>query len=154
MKESGSNLQSSVLPYAFEVCQYQVVLAATIEPALKESGSLVGDSIPCKLEIFAKFWCDSASDNLEAVYEVKFSEASWLLSGLKRHRFSLNKDEKFVTTLDLIPVSAGKLLLPNVEVVTFTGGVQLYCGYPSSEEVMILPRESTTLFVPFGPAPV
>lgn len=141
----------------------------------------VGQAIPAELVIrHSRSWnsLDAKSgeveigddDELEFFYEIQHSLEVWLVSGRKRAHFSAKEGQVHKFPILLVPLKAGNLLLPNVEVKQVIpieqGGEGVSCetDYRSNgESVLVLADvRSTTVRIdsPFGedgfggPAPV
>lgn len=141
----------------------------------------VGQAIPAELIIrHSRSWnsLDAKNgeveigddDELEFFYEIQHSLEAWLVSGRKRAHFSAKEGQVHKFPVLLVPLKAGNLLLPNVEVKQVIpieqGGEGVSCetNYRSNgESVLVLADvRSTTVRIdsPFGedgfggPAPV
>ncbi|RPB04129.1 hypothetical protein L873DRAFT_1759340 [Choiromyces venosus 120613-1] len=131
----------------------------------------VGQAIPAELIIrHSRSWNSldakhgeveiGDNDELEFFYEIQHSLEVWLVSGRKRAHFSAKEGQVHKFPVLLVPLKAGNLLLPNVEVKQVVpvekGGEGVSCetNYRSNgESVLVLPDvRSTTVRIdsPFG----
>ncbi|KAG0636053.1 trafficking protein particle complex subunit 10 [Tuber brumale] len=131
----------------------------------------VGQAIPAELIIrHSRSWNSldvkngefeiGDDDELEFFYEIRHSLEVWLVSGRKRAHFSAKEGQVHKFPILLVPLKAGNLLLPNVEVKQVVPieqgeeGVSCETDYRSNgESVLVLPDvRSTTVRIdsPFG----
>ncbi|KAJ3405820.1 hypothetical protein HDU80_000724 [Chytriomyces hyalinus] len=141
-------VDASSLPYGFDIERHQIVLSAGVLPVHTLPDYRVGSVISCVLTVNATFWSDDvASESLEVTYDISADNRRWIVSGLSRRRFSIKKGEVSEFRFDLMAISAGKLLLPLVKVASVQPSVSVYCSYPRSEEILVLPSETETVRV-------
>lgn len=58
----------------------------------------------------------SSSDPIEFVYTVEANPESWLVAGQRRAHFTAKEDQEHSFPIMLVPLRAGTMLLPNVEI--------------------------------------
>jgi hypothetical protein len=79
----------------------------------------VGDMIEAELRIsYTKGWAanQGKSGQLTFCYELEASAETWLIAGQRRALFTAAENETKLFSVMLLPLRAGKLLLPSVEI--------------------------------------
>lgn len=124
----------------------------------------VGQAIPAELVIrHSRAWnavygkgeeIDVGDEELEFFYEVQNNLEVWLVSGRKRSHFTAKEGQIHRFPILLVPLKAGNLLLPNVEVKQYvpvqqqpetTGTISSETDYRSNGEcVLVLPDVRST----------
>ncbi|KAH8149309.1 uncharacterized protein LAJ45_06849 [Morchella importuna] len=124
----------------------------------------VGQAIPAELVIrHSRAWnavyakdeeIDVGDEELEFFYEVQNNLEVWLVSGRKRSHFTAKEGQIHRFPILLVPLKAGNLLLPNVEVKQYipvqqqsetTGIISSETDYRSNGEcVLVLPDVRST----------
>jgi trafficking protein particle complex subunit 10 len=128
--------------------------------------AVVGAAISAELIIkHSRAWDSSSSPPpdapLEFYYEVQNNLEVWLVSGRKRAHFAAKEGDELRFPLLLVPLKAGGLLLPNVEVKQVGGGnmgeegggeVSCETDYRShGETILVLPDVRSTTVRIDGP---